>query len=358
MNIYNISAVESFVDVLANHFLRLYHNAPEELSNILFLLPNRRACQCLSEAFVRIRGMQPTILPRIEPISDMQEEEVFLCGNSEILQKITPSINNTERTLIFTKLILQKNNSDLNDISLTQAYALAKNLADLIDTAQNEELDFARLKDIVPEEYSEHWQQTLKLLEIITSYWPQILKDNGLSDPIERKKQLLKAELEYWQTKNQHQKVIIAGSTAAFPYLKEAVKTVAELKNGEVYLYGLDKYCDDETWQNIDENHPQYELKKLLDYLQIKRDDVKNIGNDDISLREKLVSEIMRPASVSGGWRNLSVREFPSESFENIHLINCDDVRQEAKTIALIMRETRRRKTLPWLPLIVTYRVA
>lgn len=340
MNIYNISARESFVDVLANHFLRLYQDKPEELSNILFLLPNRRACQSLAEAFVRIRGMQPTILPRIEPISDTQEEEVFLCGNSEILQKIAPGIDNTERTLIFTKLILQKNNSDLNDISLAQAYALAKNLADLIDTAQNEELNFSRLKNIVPEEYSEHWQQTLKLLEIITSYWPQILKDNGLSDPVERKKQLLKAELEYWQTKNQPQKIVIAGSTAAFPYLKEAVKTVAGLKGGEVYLYGLDKYCNDETWQSIDENHPQYELKALLDCLQIKRDDVENIGSNNISLREKLVSEIMRPALVSGGWRNLSEKEFPAETFENIHLINCDDVRQEAKAIALIMRET------------------
>ena len=108
MNIYNISASESFVDVLAGHFLQRYENKPEELSRILFLLPNRRACQSLTEAFVRQRGMQPTILPRMAPLADVEEDEIFLNGNHEILQKLKPSISNMERVLTFTRMIMHK----------------------------------------------------------------------------------------------------------------------------------------------------------------------------------------------------------------------------------------------------------
>lgn len=340
MNIYNISASESFVDVLAGHFLQRYENKPEELSRVLFLLPNRRACQSLTEAFVRQRGMQPTILPRMAPLADVEEDEIFLNGNHEILQKLKPSISNMERVLTFTRMIMHKNEYGIDDVSLAQAYALARNLASFIDTVQNEELDIAKLQNIVPDEYSEHWRKTLRLLQIITEYWPRILEENGKCDPMERRKQLMKAETDYWRASSQRPKIVIAGTTAAFPYLKEAVKTVAEFDNGEVYLYGLDKSSDEETWQSIDENHPQYELKSLLDYLDISRDSVANIGNNNISLREKLVHEIMRPAATSKLWRNLSLETLPEETFHDIHLINCDDMRQEAKTIALIMRET------------------
>ena len=343
MNIFNISAKESFVDVLAEHFLQRYKDKPDEFSKVLFLLPNRRACQNLAEAFVKLRGMKPTILPRMAPIADVEEDEIFLSGNKEIMQKIMPAVDNTERVLIFTYMIMQ-----IPDISLSQAYALAENLASFFDMVQNtpqyEESGFANLNDIVPETYAIHWQKTLELLKIITEYWPQKLAENGLCDPMERRKQLLRAEFEYWQNSPNRPKIVVAGSTAAFPVLKEAVKTIAGFDNGEVYLYGLDKYLDDSSWQSMDENHPQYELKELLDYLEISRDSIPNLNGETISIREKLVSEIMRPAATSAAWRKLSPEIFSQESFNNIKLVDCDDLRQEAKAIALIMRQALEEK--------------
>ena len=61
-HIYNIRSTESFVDVLARRFLTEYAARPEELAEVLFLLPTRRACQNLAEAFVRHRGLTPPIL--------------------------------------------------------------------------------------------------------------------------------------------------------------------------------------------------------------------------------------------------------------------------------------------------------
>lgn len=340
MNIFNISAGKSFVDELADVFLQKYSSCPEQLANVLFLLPNRRACQSLADAFVRLRGMQPTILPRIAPIAEAEEDEIFLTGSPTVLSQLKPAVSSLERTLIFTRLIMQKPDFGVENVSLAQAYALARNLSELIDTVHNENLDYSRLTEIVPEEYAEHWQQTLKLLKIITEYWPEILKEKNLCDSVERKQQLLMAELEFWKNSPNRPQIVIAGTTAAFPLLKEMVKTVAEFPEGEVYLYGLDKYLDDESWQAIDENHPQYELKELLEYLDICRSDITDIALTPISSREKLCAEIMRPAASSGAWRKLSAETLPLSAFNNIHLINCDDMRQEAKTIALIMRQT------------------
>ncbi len=338
--IYNINAGASFVDVLAEHFLKCYKNQPEELANVLFLLPNRRACQSLSEAFVRLKGLEPTILPQILPIADVEEDEVFLTGQSNILQDLPPEITKTERVFIFSKLISQKPELGFGHLSLAQAYALAENLAALIDLSYNENLDFSRLSEIVPAEFAAHWQESLELLKIITEYWPQILQERGKADTAKRRNQLLEAELKLWQQSQTKQKIVVAGTTAAFPLLKQLVKTVLNLPDGEVWLYGLDSCLEDSGWALIDENHPQFELKELLDYLQVDRGSIINLPQKTFSPREHLVSEIMRPAADSAEWRSLSGNPLPEEAFKGIHLLNCDDIRQEAQAIALLIRNT------------------
>lgn len=338
--IFNISAGKSFVDELAAKFSSEYKNRPEELAKVLFLLPTRRACQNLTEAFVRRNGLQPTILPQILPVVDTDEDEIFLRGSETLLSEVNAEIDRTERVLIFTRLIMQKPDElGLEKLSLAQAYALAQNLADLMDLAYAENLDFSRLQEIVPEEYAAHWQENLKLLAIITEYWPQILRERHAVDAMQRRNQLLEAECRFWQKNPPEQKIVVAGTTAAFPQLKELVKTVLELPDGEVYLYGLDYSLDDNSWLEIEENHPQFELKELLDYLQISRDSVAH-SEDVFTGRERLVSEVMRPASSSAEWRQLAQHPLDKKAFSGLKLINCDDVRQEAKAIALIIRKT------------------
>ncbi len=339
--IYNIAAGQSFVDVLAERFLQEYSATPEALANVLFLLPNRRACQNLADAFVRCRGLTPTILPQILPIADVEEDEVFLTGRRDIIGDLAPEISRTERVLIFTRLIMQKPRElGLGYLTLAQAYALAENLADLIDLTYNQNLDFSRLKEIVPAEYAIHWQESLKLLSIITEFWPQILQERGVVDASFRRNQLLQSEIKIWQQNKTEQRIVIAGTTAAFPLVKELVKTVLSLPNGEVYLYGLDYYLDDNSWAQIDENHPQFELKELLEYLQISRTDVTSINHKLFTERERLVAEIMRPASGTAEWRRLQISPITQSAFNGLKLITCDDIRQEAKAISMIIRHT------------------
>lgn len=342
--IYNISAGEPFVDVLAQRYLKEFADRPDDLANVLFLLPNRRACQSLTDAFVRQHNLKPTILPQIRPIADVDEDEVFLTHDISVLKDLPAAVDSTEKILKLIPLIMEKSKYDADKISLAQAYALAQNLSQLMDLTYNvkykQEINLDSFKNLVGNEYAIHWEKTLKLLQIIMEYWPKDLEENNKADVVCRRNALLENEMNLWQQNQTTQRIVVAGTTAAFPIMKKLVKTVLNLPNGEVYLYGLDKYLDDSDWEKIDENHPQFELKELLDSLGISRDSVATLGNKEISPREKIVAEIMRPAETSDKWRKLSEHPFSVADFKNISLLNCDDLRQEAQAIALIIRET------------------
>lgn len=342
-NIFNIAQSCSLVDVLAKKFSRIYADNPLELANVLFLLPNRRACVSLRDAFVRDNGLKPSILPQIVPIADADEDEIFLNGsaNSEVLRQLPPAIDNYERLFLFTRLIISKPAEyGLPEMTFAQAFALAQDLAKLMDVFYNEQLSFDGLKNLVPEQYAVHWQETLNFLQIISKYWPQILQERGLCDMVNRKNALLKAQAEIWQNNKPSGQVVAAGITALFPGLKQLLKTIKNLPNGEIYFYGLDKQLEDEAWEQADESHPQYELKQLLEFLQISRFEVKDAVKPHNAAREKLVSEMMRPALSTLEWRSLSADSLPSVATENLHLITTEDMGQEASAIAVIMRDT------------------
>ena len=72
---------------------------------------------------------------------------------------------------------------------------------------------FDKLKNLVPEQYAVHWQETLRFLQIITQYWPQILKERQVVDAAERKNILLAAQAEIWADSPPPEKIIAAGGS-------------------------------------------------------------------------------------------------------------------------------------------------
>lgn len=225
-------------------------------------------------------------------------------------------------------------------MSLNQACFLAQELARLIDTVHNENLDFSNLAQLVPEEYAAHWQETLKFLEIITRYWPEILKERGLSDPSFWRNELIRRQCHIWRKHPPAKRIVAAGTTATFPAMKELAATILALPKGELIINGLDRELDADSWAAIDETHPQFELKELLDYLELKREDVADFEPARNIEREKLISEVMRPAKTTDKWRNLAAEGIKSEALHGITAVNCNDIREEALAIALIMRQT------------------
>lgn len=342
INLFNIPLSNCFVEVLAKRFLEEYKDNPLALAEVLILLPNRRACKALAEAFVKEQGMRPTLLPQMLPLGEVEEDELFLSGANleQKLVDLPPAIERVERLMLFTKIIMAKpSDFGLEKMSLNQACYLAQELANLLDMVENMELSFANLQNLVPEEYAAHWQETLKFLEIITKYWPAILDERGLANPTWRRNQLIKTQCQNWRQNPPSRRIVVAGTTATFPAMKELVATVLQLPQGEVILAGLEKQLEDEAWDLIDETHPQFELKELLDYLQVQRSAVPDLVMMANEGREKLIAEVMRPAKTTDKWRDITSRGIKPDALLGITLVDCADIRQEALAIAVVMRE-------------------
>ena len=79
--LYTIAAGVPFVDALAAGVLGRAGGDPLALSRFTILLPTRRACRSLREAFLRLGpgdGTPALLLPRMSPIGDIDPEALGL----------------------------------------------------------------------------------------------------------------------------------------------------------------------------------------------------------------------------------------------------------------------------------------
>lgn len=353
MNVFSISSNRSFSDVLATSLLEEYKEKQLELTDVLMLLPTRRACRTMRDAFVRHCGGQSLLLPRIIPIGDVEDQiesgsiyeydTIDIELGDEILE-IPNAISSLRRQLILARLIMAKpSDYGIEQPTYEQATKMAMELGILLDQIQTEGLDVAKLENIVPDKYASHWQEILKFLQIIINHWPKILKsENNLIDPAERRARLMKAQSKLWLLAKPKGKIIAAGSTGSQPTTADFLKTIASLGNGCVILPGLDTYLDNESWGKIDVSHPQFNMKNLLSYMGIERSNVKewdkeNTISNSNNERVHLISEVMRPSDSTEKW--LSMDKIQEGTISNINKITCQNIHEEATCIAVILRE-------------------
>ncbi len=172
------------------------------------------------------------------------------------------------------------------------------------------EVPWDRLDDLVPDAYDKFWQLTLRFLRIARESWPDILKARDCMEPAERRDALIKAEAARLARKTDGP-VIAAGSTGSIPATAELIATIARLPHGAVVLPGLDTDLDEDAWRLIagDESqrlapaagHPQFAMQALLARIGIARDAVESLAA--ARGRERLMSEVLRPAAATDEWR-------------------------------------------------------
>jgi len=350
--IFNIPAGPSFVDSLASGLTERSGGDPLALAAMLILLPTRRACRSLREAFLRLGGGKPMLLPRMLPLGDLDEDELVLVGEGtgETTLTLPPAISGVRRQLLLARLIQQRPSPDGRPPTPDQAARLAAELGDLLDSVQTERLSFERLAGLVPEIYADHWQQTLQFLTILTEFWPAILDDRGAMDSAARRNRVLEAQARQWRQAPPSFPIIAAGSTGSIPAAADLMAVVAGLPQGCLILPGLDcgpdSRLDEASWQQLDQAHPQFGLKQLLGRLGLEREDVRPWSEDSSSAsprqaRMSLLSEAMRPAATTESWRNLP--DFGLESLEGVSRVDCPGPREEAGIIALMMRQVLER---------------
>ena len=77
MRIHSIPAGAPFADLLVAGILREFCPTQDALADALILLPTRRAVRTLHAAFRRAAGGATLLLPRMEPIGDIDDDELL-----------------------------------------------------------------------------------------------------------------------------------------------------------------------------------------------------------------------------------------------------------------------------------------
>src|SRR5271155_2991745 len=104
--LYTIAADRPFLATLARGLVTLAGGDPLRLARMTVLLPTRRAARSLREAFLRLTGEgsdpgAPLLLPRMQPIGDLDGDELDFAADDETLA-IPPAIPELRRRMLLT----------------------------------------------------------------------------------------------------------------------------------------------------------------------------------------------------------------------------------------------------------------
>lgn len=342
--VFTIPAGMPFAKILASHIIKMAQDKDYALSEILILLPSRRACRAIQHAFLQLSAGKPLLLPKLRAIGDVDEEELslHLLAQEQDILNLPPAMSALKRQILLARAIHAKEEYAQG---FDKAMALASELGHFIDQIHTESLDIADLAKIVPEEFAEHWQITLDFLKILSAHWPQILADNQCIDFAQRRDVLIRRLSTHWQSAPPARPVIAAGTTGSIPSVAELLRVIAGLPMGQVILPGLDQDVDEESWDLLQDDHPQYGLKNLLAHMQVPREDVRVLASPENITQQRglLAMEMMRPPETSSQWQTLKTDatwpEIARSALRGVMFAPCDTPEQEASMIAMMLRE-------------------
>lgn len=343
---------------------------PLDLPEATILLPTKRAARALQDAFLKLSGARAMLLPKIRAIGAGDEDLLLIQGLADLDAHsgdldIPPAVGEMERRLVMTQLVHRWSDSlrsgdgaHLSDTALAagartpgQAINLAKELCRLMDMLETEGVGVDSLGSLVPDEHSQHWQQTLEFLKIIIAWWPEYLASAGKLSPADRRNRLIRGEAARLHLSPPKGAMIVAGVTGSIPATAELMKAVAALPNGAVVLPGLDLDLDDESWEIVaarHPEHPQFGLAQLLERLGATRGDVQSLGAGATAsetgsrMRAHLLSEAMRPAETTDRWHDLAGRLAPDQARDGLAQVTAlvaPTAQDEAEVITLLLRE-------------------
>ena len=326
---------------------------PLALATATVFLPTRRAGRLLAEALRQRMPSGVTLLPRIVPLGDVDEDALAFAEGF-----IDPphAVPQTTRRLALANLVARWRSllrGDDGRVAVASGpgaeIALADALALLIDEMAAQEVPWEKLDVLVPGEHDAYWDMALDFLKIAREFWPAYLAGEKMVDARVRNDRLVDAEAERLRAIPDGGPVIAAGSTGSMPATARLLAAVAHLPRGCVVLPGLDTHLDEPSWAALTEaeapapSHPQYGLALLLArHMRVGREAVISLSPPAPHGREVLLSEALRPVASTEAWASLDARVGAGEidvALEAVCVIEAEDSREEALSIAVALRE-------------------
>ncbi|MEL7543220.1 MAG: double-strand break repair protein AddB [Pseudomonadota bacterium] len=359
---------------------------PIPLAEWTVLLPTRRACRAFQDVLLRGSGSSAVLLPRIRPLSDVDDQSELLsgavsesamlgaylgadldAGPGEMRVPPPPAVPDLERRLVLMQFVMtwlesvdetgdvdrDPSMSAITRISPAQAAALANDLARLMDEIEIEGADLSRLAESMPPEFAQHWQRTLDFLDVATQAFPAYLSQTGRTTRAARATRLLRDEAGRISGGHVRRRILIAGIASLSAQTRPLIEAVARFENGVLVLPGLDRDLDDAAWDTLGASHPEHPQSGLCDVLRavgITRTDVRELQTpraeiaryDGQAARVRLLSEAMRPAATTGAWQGFAARSDRAEidaALSGISLLDAPTAQDEADAVAIALRE-------------------
>lgn len=340
MKLATVPAHLPFLDQLALRWLDAAGWDAHAMGVGSIILPGRRAARGLTEAFLRHMDGKPMLLPRIMPISALDEAELDLAsglGGAHGLA-LPPAVPSMTRLAVLTRLVLQADKAFGTRPTLDQAWPLAKALAELMDEAEWADVPLAeRLPGAVQDGFAQHWQIILEFLEIVTKAWPAWLQDQGVMNPVARQVALLRAQAAAWRAQAQQGEqapLWAAGFTNIMPATAEALRAVMACSAGKVIVPGLDMAMPEEVFTTLPDSHPQAGLSHLLAALEATRADVQVWhAQGGFVERAQVLGRALLPAAALEDWAKPGPVALP-----HVSKLDTADQQEEAVAIAMVMR--------------------
>ncbi|MGQ3210424.1 double-strand break repair protein AddB [Shinella sp.] len=344
---------------------------PLALADVTVYVPTRRSARVLRSEFVDLLGGRSAILPVIRALGETDDDSGFFDDVTPALLDMAEPLSGPTRLIELARLVLAWRNRLPAAVTAVHAESplvapaspadavwLARNLADIIDAMETEELDWLALDNLDVSNHALWWQLTAEFLKIASEYWPARLTELNRSSPSLRRNATLHAETERYRHAPPAGPVIIAGSTGSIPATAGLIAAVAELPNGVVILPGLDRFMSDAEWLLVGHqggaagaqkpdaaarSHPQYGLYRLLARMGCTRNDVDPLGTppEALEYRSKVLSSAFLPTQATASWgdvRGALDVERLADAFRDVSLVEAANEREEALAIAIALR--------------------
>lgn len=317
-----------FAEQFVTGFLeRMVGQPPEAIARVTIYANSGRTRMELARAF---DDHGPLLLPQLHLITDLGAGAAAHQG---------PLVAPLARRLQLARLIDQLLQTRPDLAAGHSIPELAGSLSQLMVEMQSEGCGPEALEIIDTGDHARHWQDALGFLRIAAQFY---LTGTAVDRPARQRASAEAAASDWAKGMNlPADPVIVAGSTGSHGATRTFMQAVASLPNGAVVLPGFDWNQPPEIWEGLDEgdeDHPQARFAPLI----------RSAGHPrawtgctaPVPDRNRLVSLALRPAPVTDQW----IADGPSlpdllPACEGITLIEADQPRSEAETIALIMRE-------------------
>ncbi|MDR1495015.1 MAG: hypothetical protein LBI29_03205, partial [Rickettsiales bacterium] len=336
VRIFNIEANYDFLGSVSKFLDNNFGNGLE-ICDMLLLLPNRRSVNALRSVFLKASRGGARFTPTLKAIGDIDEEAIVLSGaDPDLLQEYLKSIKTRSSTgyrlLLLREILFSDNHS-----SVEQAIGLSKGLDAFLADVESYEIGFDRLENLVDEDLAIHWQRILDFLRNFGAKWHGLLNDNGLTSAQSRRVANIRFYEKLLRKAKPKNPVLMVGNFDPLGSTLDLMEAMSWHDNTYILFKGLDNGLTDKEFAAVDELNSHFFIKKTLEKLGLRREQVVNLAYPDCrTIPDRALHTLhtaLLPSDLTHRWQKNSA----IGKLEHIQYIECRDLDDELNVLMVYL---------------------